>query len=219
MVSLLMMKGRDSVEKIVLKSEQLKKDIYAMLKKDDSEELYKYELKEIKKITLRKYNFLEEENAYYFNEIELFENLESISFNQFNISQEIVECINKCRSLKSVTFNHCKFEAEDEVVLDIESLYLTFSDINDLVNFKNCDKIENIEIIECGEIDIKEAKVLNGIKKIEIYNCKITNAMEFVSLEGLEVLKLDGSILDEDIENSIKDNIQYQHKEKFYLIP
>lgn len=213
------MKGRDSVEKILLKSEQLKKDIYAMLKKDDSEELYKYELKEIKKITLRKYNFLEEENAYYFNEIELFENLESISFNQFNISQEIVECINKCRSLKSVTFNHCKFEVEDEVVLDIESLYLTFSDINDLVNFKNCDKIKNIEIIECGEIDIKEAKVLNGIKKIEIYNSKITNAMEFVSVEGLEVLKLDGSILDEDIENSIKDNIQYQHKEKFYLIP
>ena len=44
------MKGRDSVEEIVLKSEQLKKDIYAMLKKDDSEELYKYEFKEIGKI-------------------------------------------------------------------------------------------------------------------------------------------------------------------------
>ena len=81
------MKGRDSVEEIVLKSEQLKKDIYAMLKKDYDEELYKYELKAIKKITLRKYNFLEQENTYYFHEIELFENLESISFNQFNISQ------------------------------------------------------------------------------------------------------------------------------------
>lgn len=214
-----MMKGRDSVEEIVLKSEQLKKDIYAMLKKDYDEELYKYELKAIKKITLRKYNFLEQENTYYFQEIELFENLESISFSQFNISKEIIECVNKCKSLKSITFNHCKFDVEDEINLDIESLYLTYSDINNMVNFKDCDKIKNIEIIECGEIDVKEAQVLSGIKKIEIYNSKIVNAMDLVSVEGLEVLKLDGSILDEEIENSLKDNIQYSHKEKFYLIP
>lgn len=208
------------MEEIILESMQLKKDVCAILGKLDNEKIYSYELSQIDNIRFNKYNFLGNENVYYFQDIQCFQNLKSIRFNQFDISNEIIEMINNCKTLESLTFNHCDFKAENDIVLNIESIYITHSNINNLINFKKCNNINSIKIIECGEIDIKLAKCLRGLKEIEIYNSKIVNANEFNNFNNLQELKLDGTVVDNfGFVDNLDNKIKYQHNERFYLIP
>ena len=164
-------------------------------------------------------NFKDEINEYDFNDLKQFKNLKELTLNGFEITEEMISNINQIDNLEILVINHCSFVTNKELISNLRRLVLTYTKINNLTNFKKCSDLENIEFIDCGDVDINNLIELKMLKEILVYNSEISNALELRNFDKLRILKIDGSKLDyENLESVISSDIEFSHEERFYLI-
>lgn len=178
----------------------------------------KLDNKNIKELTLNFKNFIGEEIQYDITYFENLDKLQTITLNGFIIDDNIIEKLNYLKKLKTIIFNHCKFNNRIKLENDIENVIITYSNIENLNIFKNIDKIKSIELIEIGEVNVNNFIEMENLIKLEIYNSKIKNSIKINDFSNLKTLKLDGSLVDEqNFSNLLNENITFSYKEKFFL--
>lgn len=202
-----------------IKSKDIKKYVYLKLGKKETEEVNNEELNKITFLNLNYKNFKDEINEYDFNDLKQFKNLKELTLNGFEITEEMISNINQIDNLEILVINHCSFVTNKELISNLRRLVLTYTKINNLTNFKKCSDLENIEFIDCGDVDINNLIELKMLKEILVYNSEISNALELRNFDKLRILKIDGSKLDyENLESVISSDIEFSHEERFYLI-
>lgn len=196
----------------------IKSKIYSNLKKQFSEQLTDEELKRIKSMTLNAKD--SNKNTIKYNEYDYkcLENLETITLNGFIIDNEMIINLNYLKNLKTIIFNHCTFKNEKTINNELENLLITYSKLERFNLFKNVEKIKTIELIEVGEINIKDITNMENIMELSIYNSKIRNSIMINQFKKLKKLKLDGSLVDEEkFSELLNKSIEFSYKEKYFL--
>lgn len=179
-----------------------------ILNKDNIQEK---DLKEVEDITLNKKLLNGKENDIDLTELELLPNLKTLTIINFYIDKKIIDIINKKKLLWAVQFTKCKFQTAEQINNDIKYLI-----VEQCENFEPI-LINNNEIIRIiGEdIDLNLLKS-NETKQLYLQECNIKNSEKILEYRNLKYLNLDGSKIDKDIIEKIKEDIQISNKDKYY---
>jgi len=178
--------------KLGIENKELKKYIQFKLGKEDFEI---EDLKAIKEIIIDGETLTGQQNKIDFNEIDLFENLTEIEINNTNISEENIK---KIKDINKVTLRKCNIESL-QVLLNVKSLSLKSSVINNIEQIKELKQIEELELIDLEIENFKFLQQLNNLKKLVIKNIKKFELskinfylpIEYLSVENIETLKLE----------------------------
>ena len=179
-----------------------------ILNKDNIQEK---DLKEVEDITLNKKLLNGKENDIDLTELELLPNLKTLTIINFYIDKKIIDIINKKKLLWAVQFTKCKFQTAEQINNDIKYLI-----VEQCENFDSR-LINNNEIIRIiGEnIDLNLLKS-NETRQLYLQECNIKNSEKILEYKNLKYLNLDGSKMDKDIIEKIKEDIQISYKDKYY---
>lgn len=203
---------------VEVNNEIIKSKIYSNLKKQFSEQLTDEELKKIKSITLNAKDSNQNRINYNEYDYKCLKNLETITLNGFIIDDEMITNLNYLKNLKTIIFNHCTFKNEKTINNELENLLITYSKLERFNLFKEVEKIKTLELIEVGEIDIKDITNMENIIELSIYNSKIRNSILINDFICLKKLKLDGSLVDEEkFSELLNKSIEFSYKEKYFL--
>lgn len=206
------------MEGIEIKNEIIRDKIYLNLKKNFSEILTEEELKDFDSITLNAKDFKQNEIIYEEEDYKVLKYINSIALNGFIIDDQIIKNLNYLKDLSSIIFNHCIFENNTLIESNIESLWITYSNVKNLKLFQNFERIKKMTFIEVGEIDIKEIINIKNIEELAICNSFIKNSIMINDFKNLKELKLDGSLVDEkNFLELLNKDIKLSYKEKYFV--
>lgn len=148
----------------------------------DIEEVTEEDCNTIKDLIINGVNIIGEHQSIYIDDIKYFNNLESISINNMEIDELILETLKGIQTLKSIMFNECEIFDFPTVFFNVTNVEFDFC-INyfaDILNsFPNVVKLTlkgvNIDYIP------KTVKYLN-IQKSKIMNYEILNNLDLKEL-------------------------------------
>ena len=200
-----------------INSKDIKRYVYLKLGKRETEEINEEELNKITFLNLNYKNFKDEINEYDFNELKQFKNLKELTLNGFEITDEIIEKINLIPNLEILIINHSSINATKELINNLKMLVVTYTNANDLKNFKMYETLENLKMISCENVNINELIKFKSLKEISINSSNIVNADTLNKFELLKILNIDGSKIDSE-NLLIRKNVEFSHEEKFFLI-
>ncbi len=188
-------------------------------------------IEEIEDISIQNVNLMENKLNIDLMEISKLKNLKSLSLKFFEITDEVIETINKLKILETIDFSMCIFKntkvlepkLKSVIIYNcqnfnismlnknavLENLQITHSgivDVSDVSNFKN---LKYLKIAHCSAISIPNISKLQNLERIYLnhieipYNIDISNMLNlrFISLSGSNVLNKE-----KYIENLYKQN-------------
>lgn len=200
-----------------IKSKEIKKYICYKLMKKETEEITEDDLNKITFLNLNYKNFKDEINEYDFNDLKQFKNLKELTLNGFEIKDEIIENINLIPNLEILVINHSSVNTSKEITNNLKTLVITYTNSNDLKNFKMHETLENLQMISCENVNIDDLISFKCLKEISINSSNILNADTLNKFELLKSLNIDGSKIDSE-NLIIRKGIEFSHEEKFFLI-
>lgn len=202
---------------IFIKSKSIRENVYDTLVKEYDEKLSNEEALEIKRLYINSKDGLDIENDIFFSDLELLPNVESLTLARFRLNKEIIEEVEKCNSLKELVIKGCIIPKNLNINLKIERLVISHTKINDFVNFKNCEDITEIKVLEDEKVDLNAFKQFKKLKKLEIYNSNIINADNIMDLKALKEIWLDGSVVDTpNFKKDLFPKIDFYYKPEYH---
>ena len=198
------------------------KEYLSLIIGKDIESINTNDLNGIKTLALKKRNFNAEETDCNISDLIELKNLTSCTLCDFDIDNDAIENINKIEKLDFIHFDFCNVTTENmELNLNIEDACFNMCNGLTFKKMQNT-KLITIELIgseeEMPEIDISELVKADNLKELSIHNYTIKNVDKIIEIAPeLESLNIDGSIVDKEKLENIKDKIEVSHKEKFYL--
>lgn len=202
---------------IFIKSKSIRENVYDTLVKEYDEKLSNEEALEIKRLYINSKDGLDIENDIFFSDLELLPNIESLTLARFRLNKEIIEEVEKCNNLKELVIKGCIIPKNLNINLKIERLVISHTKINDFANFKNCEDITEIKVIEDEKVDLNAFKQFKKLKKLEIYNSNIINADNIMDLKALKEIWLDGSVVDTpNFKKDLFPKIDFYYKPEYH---
>lgn len=170
----------------IIKNKELEKYVKFKLCKDE----YTVEdLDTITEIVLNSKTITDKFNYVFFEEINLFKNLEDIKFFNLGITYEVTDIIKKT-NVKFISFINCEINTLDG--LDkIESMYINNSTI-EIESFPQLNNLKSLYLISLNIDDFDFLKNYTTLK--ELYFCYMTqeNLKKVPELDSLTFLSIDG---------------------------
>lgn len=176
----------------IIKNLELKNYLQFKLNKDN---IALEDLNSIQEIILDSQNIVGQYNKVYFEEVDLFNNLEKISIRNLGLTPENIEKIN---NIKKVEFINSQIR--DIIKLNnVISLTLNNTEVD---NFEDITYLSNLEELQLINIELDNFEFLGkfkNLKKLVIKNIKNFSLskinfklpIEYLSIENLEELNLD----------------------------
>lgn len=158
--------------------------------------------KELEELNLTNKNFIGNDLNIDLKEIVELENLEKLSLKFFDITDEIIESINKLKKLYKLEFFMCKFKTNKHLNNNI--IDLTFYCCDELQQeiYKNNLQIKKLELTKSGVANINDLEDFLNLKELKIRDCSIIGLPNISKLINLEYLFLNN--IDLKYEFSIK---------------
>lgn len=203
---------------IELKSKELKEFVYLKLNKDRRLPIYDEDVERIKDVTLNALDFLDEPTDATIFDLIFFKNLKSCTIVNMDISENEIDVLNKQYNIKFIQFTNCVFPGNKKVTLDVEELVLDKCNNLSMNNFSEMNKLEELKIINCENIDLKGVEALESVKKLYLQNIIVDNINTVTNLKNLEYVNLNGSEIN-NIPDEIKNNpkIKVVHEERNFM--
>ncbi len=203
---------------IELKSKELKEFVYLKLNKDRRLPIYDEDVERIKDVTLNALDFLDEPTDATIFDLIFFKNLKSCTIVNMDISENEIDVLNKQYNIKFIQFTNCVFPGNKKVTLDVEELVLDKCNNLSMNNFSEMNKLEELKIINCENIDLKGVEALESVKKLYLQNIIVDNINIIANLKNLEYVNLNGSEIN-NIPDEIKNNpkIKVVHEERNFM--
>ena len=135
-----------------------------------------------------------------------------------DISENEIDVLNKQYNIKFIQFTNCVFPGNKKVTLDVEELVLDKCNNLSMNNFSEMNKLEELKIINCENIDLKGVEALESVKKLYLQNIIVDNINIVANLKNLEYVNLNGSEIN-NIPDEIKNNpkIKVVHEERNFM--
>ena len=180
-------------------NEELKFKIYNILNLEKESKITEEDLKKVKNISLNSKDLELKEKIFSKEDFEGLKYVETLTLNSFNITNDIIEGLNKILNLKFLILNHCKFTDNTAIENNLEKLIINYPHQLNINIFSNVTNIEMIKLINVNQIDIEELLRFTSLKKLSIYNSKILSFEKLENINKLQELNLDGSNIEDTV--------------------
>lgn len=205
-------------KRILIKTKELNEYIHNILYKPYAENLTQKDLNKVEKIILSRFDINDEEIIYNFEDLKLLSNLNSIQLDGFTIDDNIVEILNSLTNVDHLTFEHCKIESHQKILLKLEMLIIAYTQFENLEIFNEIETVDFLEIIHSENVNIKDILNFKMLESLYIEDSTIINFNQINKFKCLEELVLDASKVDDlNALEEIKNKVIFEMKEKFYL--
>ena len=197
----------------------LVKDIYTKLLKFSGKPLSREELESIKEFSVNNFTYSGELKGINLEELKVMPNIEKLTLQRFQISDEELKALENLESLKDLFFSGCSFNAKE---------FYEFPNLSS-IEFNTCKyhqfpkiKLPKIVYINCAEdgLDLGDLTNLQNVEYITMQNIKKIKDFNLTSqMQNLKKLNIDGS--DVDDKKTLKDlskKIQVSHESNSYPI-
>ena len=197
----------------------LVKDIYTKLLKFSGKPLSREELESIKEFSVNNFTYSGELKGINLEELKVMPNIEKLTLQRFQISDEELKALENLESLKDLFFSGCSFSAEE---------FYEFPNLSS-IEFNMCKylqfpkiKLPKIVYINCAEegLDLGNLTNLQNVEYITMKNIKKIKDFNLTSqMQNLKKLNIDGS--DVDDKKTLKDlskKIRVSHESNSYPI-
>ncbi len=145
------------------------------------------ELGKVEELVINNYNYSLDVAPFYPNELSYFNNLKECTFMNFEITDEIVDNLNKI-NLKELSLDNCRCFINS--MLKVDRLFVEESSIN----LKNID-VKELTELESGTVDISDLN--NNISELILLNCDLVNCSLLKNFSNCKI-ELVGCTLDDD---------------------
>lgn len=182
----------------------------------------KENIDEIEEISIINKDFTQKTLDIDFTEISKIKNLRKLSIKFFEITDNVIECLNQLEHLESIEILMCNFENTKSITKQLKKLIIYNCD-NFKIKMLENNITETISIEHSGIIDIFELTKFNLIKKLKVSDCMITSLPKVSMFSNLERLYLNSINLDFEFDISQMKKLKFiclngsktQNKEKY----
>ena len=157
-------------------------------------------IEEIEDICIQDMNLMETKLNIDLTEISKMINLKSLSLKFFQITDSVIEAINKLEFIEEIEFAMCVFNTKKELSRKLKELIIyncTNFDIN-IVN--ETAYLEGLQIIHSGIVNIVELNTFKNLRYLKLSDCNIISLPKICQLVNLEKLYLNNTVLQYDID-------------------
>lgn len=185
----------------LIKNKELRNLIEFKLNKND---ISREDLDSIDEIIIDGQDIVGQYNKVYFEEIDLFKNLEKIAIKNLRISAENIK---KIKSVKQIEFKNCEVENVNQLYT-VKHLTLNHSEIDDLKEIEQLLNLEDLELVYMQINDFNFLQKLTKLKTLKIKNIEdfslskinFSLPIKYLSIENIEQLDLSVLSKFEDLE-------------------
>lgn len=164
---------------------------YVMFKLDKLENTFNnYELAKINELTLED---IQNNNILPFDDILLFQNLNSLNIKNYYIYNDDYNYLLKLTKLENISFENCEFENANLIAsLQLKSLSLINCKINNYSFISILKTLEQLSLIN-GTIDINTINTLINLNYLQLSYSKILDPNTNINLQKLKELYIDNT--------------------------
>lgn len=190
-------------------------------------------IEEIEDISIQDVNLMQNKLNIDLREIVKLKNLKNISLKFFEITDEIIEAINKLEYIEAIEFSMCIFKTkkrlssklksviiyncqdfelevlqENTILEELQLIHSGIVDINNITNFKN---LKFLKVANCNVISIPSINILENLEQLYLNHIEILYNIDISKMANLKLISLSGS----NVPNKKKyiENLQEQRKE------
>lgn len=143
-------------------------------------------------------------------------NLEKISIQHFDISNNVIDILNSLNNLYSIEFSFCKFNFKNNLEnKKLQSIYINCCSVKDYSKIK---LTRNFTIIGENKLNLKILENKSNVENLSLNNCNINNFKYIKDFYNLKILNLDGSVFDEKNLQNLNRNIEISNLERYLPI-
>ena len=177
-----------------------------------------YEMNEIEKqqisdISINRKKFDGKNTETTIAEVLEFPNLRKCTINGFNITEEDIKTLNKCKNLKDVQFSNCSFTDANISLKNIESLVIDNCRGKLERIFEKLEQLKVLHIVGHEPFDIAYIEKCKELKRIYIQDTTIKRVGQLKNFKELEYVNLSKSKFNQIafalLKNSCKFEIDY----------
>ena len=202
---------------MLIKSENIKKYIENNLDIENNE-IEMDDIIKLEKININGLNYKLEKAVFVPEELSYLKGISECSFNNFTITNEILENLNKLEKLNVLQFDFCQSEADKTINNKISSIYINCSDFKLLSMCENAEYMETIFLKNIEEVDINSICKYKNLKKLFLLNSNVKNIELLEKLPNLSYLKIIGSKIENtEIIEKISKKIEVVYSEEEYF--
>lgn len=143
-------------------------------------------------------------------------NLEKISIQHFDISNNVIDILNSLNNVYSIEFSFCKFNFKNNLEnKKLQSIYINCCSVKDYSKIK---LTRNFTIIGENKLNLKILENKSNVENLSLNNCNINNFKYIKDFYNLKILNLDGSVFDEKNLQNLNRNIEISNLERYLPI-
>lgn len=157
-------------------------------------------MEEIEDISIQNINLMQNKLDIDLTEIAKLKNLKSIFLKFFDISDEVIDSINKLEHIEKIEFLMCSFTTKKVLSKKIKSLVIYNCKEFDINILSENKEIENLQLIHSGIVDISNLIMFSNLKYLKLSNCNIISIPKISLLYNLEQLYLNNTEIFYDID-------------------
>ncbi|MBR0351447.1 MAG: hypothetical protein IJH76_06500 [Clostridia bacterium] len=164
--------------------------------------------KDIEELNLTNINFLGNVLNINLKELVALENLKSLSLKFFDITDEVIDSINKLNNLNKLEFYMCEFKTSKALNPSINDL--TFYCCNKLQKniFKENITMKRLELTKSGIVDFSNLDLYQNLKELKVRDCDIISLQNISKLTNLEYIYLNNTELQYDFDINHMKNLK-----------
>lgn len=143
-------------------------------------------------------------------------NLEKISIQHFDISNNVIDILNSLNNVYSIEFSFCKFNFKNNLEnKKLQSIYINCCSVKDYSKIK---LTKSFTIIGENKLNLKILENKSNVENLSLNNCNINNFKYIKDFYNLKILNLDGSVFDEKNLQNLNRNIEISNLERYLPI-
>lgn len=159
-------------------------------------------IEDIEDISIQNINLMQNKLNIDLTQIVKLKNLKDISLKFFEISDEIIDAINKLEFLEKIEFSMCIFKTKTELSNRLKSIIIYNCQDFDIDMLNDNDTLEELQLIHSGIIDITKLCELKKLRNLRIAHCSAISIQNLSVLKNLEQIYLNHLEIPYDIDIS-----------------
>ena len=166
-------------------------------------------IEEIEDICIQDVNLAQKKLNIDLTEIVKIKNLKSISLKFFEITDEVINCINQLEFIEKIEFSMCIFKTKKILTEKLKTVVIyNCQDFSmDILNQNIF--LEELQLMHSGIVDVKNLNIFKNLKYLKLSHCNVISIPKISLLENLEQLYLNHIEIPYDIDITKMPDLKY----------
>ena len=166
-------------------------------------------IEEIEELNVSNRNLRQEDLKIDLSEIYKIKNLKKITLKFFEITDEVIDVINKLEFLETIEFSTCLFKTNKMLSGSLKTIFIYNCEIFNIDIISRCELLEEFLVIHSGVIDINKLTKYKNLRFIKLAHCNVIGFSNLSKLTNLEELYLNSINIPEKLNISKMYNLKY----------